>query len=90
MAQPQEGSKLVACATTRYELELFSGTVVGEPESEALNAGQGSVLQRLFRQREVAQANHSLVVRSPAGESRTFRVATTSAAVPARVRPCSG
>jgi hypothetical protein len=85
VVQPQEGSRVVACATSRYEFEIFSGTVLGTPKSEAMNAAEG-VLARLT-QRAVCQAVHELIVRTPDGESRTFRVGTTDAAVPAQVRP---
>lgn len=75
---------MAACASSRFEFELFSGTVTGEPQSEAQNADE-SLLSRVF-QRGVVQANHELVVRSPEGESRTFRVGTTTAQLPAQVR----
>lgn len=86
VAQPQEGSKIAVCAKSRYEFELFSGTVSNTPKSEALNAGEGSLWQRLLRRRDVAQANHSVVIRAPAGESRTFRVATNTEKLPAKVK----
>lgn len=82
--QPQEGVKLVACATTRYEFETFSGTVV-ETKSEALNAGM-NLIQRFILRQPVCQAVHELVVRAPDGTGRTFRLGTASADVPAQVR----
>lgn len=87
VVQPQEGSKVVACAESRYEFEVFSGTVLGVPKSEAQNAAEG-LLKKLFGfGKGACQAVHEMVVRTPDGTSRTFRFGTTSADVPAQVRP---
>ena len=86
VVQPQEGSKVVACAESRYEFEVFSGTVLGTPKSEAQNAAEG-LLKRFFGfGKGACQAVHEMVVRAPDGMSRTFRFGTTSADVPAQVR----
>ena len=83
MVLPQEGSSLIACATSRFELETFSGTVT-DTKSDALNASQNPILQFIFR-KPVCQAVHELVVRSPDGVSRTFRFGTESPDIPASV-----
>lgn len=83
--QPQEGSRVVACAESRYEFEVFSGTVVGSPNSEALNAGENFLKKLLGFGKSTCQATHEMVVRTPDGVSRTFRFGTTSADVPAQV-----
>lgn len=85
VVQPQEGTRVVACAASRYEYELFSGAVVSTPRSEATNAATG-FLDRLLK-RTACQAVHELVVQTPDGESRAFRVGTSTAAVPAQVPP---
>lgn len=87
VVQPQEGSKVVACAESRYEFEVFSGTVLGVPKSEAQNAAEG-LLRRFFGfGKGACQAVHEMVVRAPDGNARTFRFGTTSADVPAQVPP---
>eukprot|EP00892_Ulva_mutabilis_P001097 jgi/Ulvmu1/10989/UM007_0169.1 len=84
VVQPQEGSKVVACAESRYEFEVFSGTVLGAPKSEAQNAADG-LLKRFFGfGKGACQAVHEVVVRAPDGISRTFRFGTTTADVPAQ------
>jgi hypothetical protein len=88
VVQPQEGSRVVADSNTRYEFELFSGTVTS-CSSEALAASSNPLvaaarLVGLWRRPPVA-AVHELVVRSPSGASRTFRVGTGTADVPAAV-----
>lgn len=82
---PQEGSKVVADAASRYEFELYSGSVVS-CKSEAL-APSGSPLAALSRalglnKRPPAAAVHELVLQAPDGTSRTFRVGTATADVP--------
>lgn len=88
VAQPREGCRVVADANTRYEFELFSGTV-SSCKSEALNPGDGGLLAAaaravgLLRTQAVA-AVHEWVVTAPDGTSRTFRAGTSSADVPAQ------
>jgi hypothetical protein len=84
--QPQEGTRVVACAASRYEFEVFSGTVAGAPKSEALNAGESLLKRVLGFGKGRCQATHEMVVRTPDGVSRTFRFGTASADVPAQVR----
>ncbi len=83
------GLQVVACASTRYEYEIFSGNVVSVT-SEALVASQ-SLLLNLARsvglwKKPALGALHQMVVRSPEGQARTFRFATETADVPAQVR----
>lgn len=85
VVQPQEGSKVVACAESRYEFEVFSGTVLGAPKSEAQNAAESLLKRVLGFGKGACQAVHEMVVRAPDGTSRTFRFGTTSADVPAQV-----
>ncbi|KAK9810308.1 hypothetical protein WJX72_008368 [[Myrmecia] bisecta] len=87
VVQPQEGVKVVACAQTRYQFELFSGSVVST-SSEALNATSNWAIALarkvgLWRAAPLA-AIHQLVVQAPDGRARTFRFATESAEVPAQ------
>jgi hypothetical protein len=76
---------VVACAESRYEFEVFSGTVVGQPTSEALNAGDNLFKRLLGFGKSTCQATHEMVIRTPDGASRTFRFGTASADVPAQV-----
>lgn len=85
VVQPQEGKRVVACAESRYEFEVFSGTVVGKPESEALNAGENFLKKLIGFGKGTCQATHQMVVRTPDGVSRTFRFGTASSDVPAQV-----
>lgn len=87
VVQPQEGNKVVADSVTRYEYELFSGSVTS-CSSEALQAAGNLLLTAaravgLIKKPPVA-AVHTFIVRAPDGMSRTFRVGTESAAVPAQ------
>ncbi len=87
VVQPQEGLKLVADAFSRYEYELFSGRVL-TVKSEALQPSAG-LLQAALRalgvlRRPPAAAVHEYAVQAPDGTSRTFRVATPTADVPAQ------
>lgn len=88
VVQPQEGAKVVADAETRYEFELFSGTVTScsseaqQPASNWLLTAARAV--GLWKAPPVA-AVHTWVVRAPDGASRTFRAATATADVPAQV-----
>jgi len=89
VVQPQEGFKLVADAYSKYEYEVFSGTVI-TCTSEALNPQDGNILLTIARavgllRKPAAKAVHSLAVKAPDGTSRTFRVATENAGVPALV-----
>lgn len=86
VVQPQEGFKLVSDSNSRYEFELFSGTVTS-CSSEALQVQSNPLLAAaravgLLRNSAVA-AVHELVVQAPSGGSRTFRVGTSTADVPA-------
>eukprot|EP00884_Botryococcus_braunii_P011594 jgi/Botrbrau1/20435/Bobra.145_2s0002.3 len=87
VVQPHQGRQVVACASTRYEYEIFSGSVVSVA-SEALVASQ-SLLLNLARsiglwKKPALGALHQMVVRSPDGQARTFRFATETADVPAQ------
>ncbi|KAK9834837.1 hypothetical protein WJX81_002704 [Elliptochloris bilobata] len=88
VVQPHQGQQVVACAASRYEYEVFSGSVT-DAASQALVAGQ-SVLLAAARamgawRTPAVTAVHELVVRSPSGQSRTFRFGTASADLPAQV-----
>jgi hypothetical protein len=87
VVQPQEGAKVVSDSNSRYEFELFSGTVTS-CSSEALQVNANPLLAAaravgLLRKSAVA-AVHELVVQAPNGNSRTFRVGTATADVPAQ------
>jgi hypothetical protein len=88
VVQPQEGAKVVADAESRYEFELFSGTVTScSSEAQAAANNWAITAARavgLWRTPPVA-AVHTWVVRAPDGASRTFRAATATADVPAQV-----
>ncbi|GFH11389.1 uncharacterized protein HaLaN_06878, partial [Haematococcus lacustris] len=93
VVQPQEGCKLVADAYSKYEYEVFSGKVISV-KSEALQPGS-SLLRSLLRaagilRKPAAAAVHEFVVQAPDGTSRTFRVATPTADVPAQITDRSG
>ena len=80
--------QVAACASSRYELEVFSGEVV-RVDSEALVQEQSVLLAaartaNLWRSRPLASV-HQMVVRAPDGQARTFRFGTESADVPAQV-----
>lgn len=85
VVRPEEGSKLVNCAVTRYRFEVFSGTV-REISSEALNKSDNVLLAlgrltRIWRNRQV-QAVHEMLVVSPDNSGKTFRFGTESSNVP--------
>lgn len=87
VVQPQEGAKVVSDSNSRYEFELFSGTVTS-CSSEALQVNGNPLLAAAravgqLRKSAVA-AVHELVVQAPNGNSRTFRVGTATADVPAQ------
>eukprot|EP00887_Chlorella_sp_A99_P006770 scaffold3.g6770.t1 len=88
VVQPQEGCKAVADSISRYEYELFSGTVTSA-SSESLVNEQNWLLAAARRVGIVRQpptgAVHTLVVQTPSGLQRTFRFATATADVPAKV-----
>jgi hypothetical protein len=89
LVQPQEGSKRAACASCRYDFELFSGTV-RTTTSQALTVGDGPLAAAgraagTLLGRAPAAAVHELDVVSPGGAARTFRVGTPGADVPAGV-----
>ena len=90
---PHEGAQSAADSASRYEFELFSGEVAAI-NSEALVAsggGVGALFGAALRSAGFARragppaAVHELVVRSPSGLARTFRAASATADVPARV-----
>lgn len=88
VVQPQEGFKMVADAYSKYEYEVFSGTVVS-CKSEALQ-GSSNLLYAAARavgiiKKAPPAAVHEFVVQAPDGISRTFRVATETANVPAQL-----
>jgi hypothetical protein len=87
VVQPQEGAKLVADADSRYEFELFSGSVTS-CSSEALEVPGNLLLDfaraaGLWKRLPVA-AVHEFVVQAPDGGSRTFRCGTGTPDVPAQ------
>ena len=80
--------QVAACASSRYELEVFSGEVV-RVDSEALVQEQSLLLAAArtanpWRQQPLASV-HQMVVCDPDGQARTFRFGTESADVPAQV-----
>ncbi|EFJ52995.1 hypothetical protein VOLCADRAFT_85808 [Volvox carteri f. nagariensis] len=86
--QPQEGAKTVADSYSRYEYEVFSGTTVS-CSSTAL-VPSGNLLLTLSRavgliKKPPVAAIHEFVLQAPDSTSRTFRVGTETAAVPAQV-----
>ena len=88
VVQPQEGAKVVADSATRYEFELFSGTVASVSSEAQQPAGNWALAAAraagLWRAPPVA-AVHTWAVRAPDGMVRTFRAATATADVPAAV-----
>jgi hypothetical protein len=88
VVQPQDGNKIVADADSRYELELFSGSVTS-CSSEALEVASNILLDiaratGLWKKLPVA-AVHEFVVQAPDGTSRTFRCGTPTPDVPAQI-----
>ncbi|BDA44546.1 hypothetical protein COCOBI_06-0220 [Coccomyxa sp. Obi] len=88
VVQPHEGCKVVACASTRYEYEVFTGDVVSV-ESEALVSQQSLLLAaaraaNIWRKPPLA-AVHQMVLRAPDGRARSLRFGTATADVPAQV-----
>ncbi|KAG2423402.1 hypothetical protein HXX76_015367 [Chlamydomonas incerta] len=88
VVQPQEGAKTVADGYSRYEYDVFSGTCLGM-SSTALNGG-GNLLLGLGRalglvKKPGVAAIHEFVLQAPDSTSRTFRVGTENASVPAQV-----
>ena len=82
--------QVVACASTRYEYEVFTGDVVSV-ESEALVSQQSLLLAaaraaNIWRKPPLA-AVHRMVLRAPDGRARSLRFGTATADVPAQVRP---
>lgn len=84
--------QVVACASSRYEYEVFTGTVT-EAASQALVGSQSALLAAARAlgawRAPAAAAVHELIVRAPGGQSRTFRFGTASADLPAQVCRCS-
>ncbi|KXZ51879.1 hypothetical protein GPECTOR_11g314 [Gonium pectorale] len=88
VVQPQEGAKTVADGYSRYEYDVFSGTAVSCSSTALVPSGNlllglGRVLG-LLKKPPVA-AIHEFVLQAPDSTSRTFRVGTETAAVPAQV-----
>eukprot|EP00878_Enallax_costatus_P010383 GHUV01010836.1.p1 GENE.GHUV01010836.1~~GHUV01010836.1.p1 ORF type:complete len:576 (+),score=142.43 GHUV01010836.1:158-1885(+) len=87
LVEPQEGCKVVSDANSRYEFELFSGTVTA-CSSGALQLTSNPLLAaaRLVGlvQQPPPAAVHELVVQAPDGSSRAYRVGTAAADVPAQ------
>ncbi|KAG2434511.1 hypothetical protein HYH02_012178 [Chlamydomonas schloesseri] len=88
VVQPQEGAKTVADGYSRYEFDVFTGTCLGM-SSTALNGG-GNLLLGLGRvlglvKKPAVAAIHEFVLQAPDNTSRTFRVGTDTASVPAQV-----
>ena len=80
--------QVVACASTRYEYEVFTGDVVSVT-SEALVSQQSLLLAaaraaNLWRKPPLA-AVHQMVVQAPDGRARSLRFGTATADVPAQV-----
>ncbi|PSC68405.1 SET domain-containing [Micractinium conductrix] len=88
VVQPQEGVKTVADSFSRYEYELFSGRVASAA-SESLVSDQNWLLAAARRvgllKRPAVAAVHTLLVETPAGQQRTFRLGTATADVPAKL-----
>jgi hypothetical protein len=88
VVQPQEGVKTVADAFSRYEYELFSGRVAAA-SSESLVSDANWILAAARRvgllRRPAVGAVHTLLVETPTGQQRTFRLGTPTADVPAKV-----
>jgi hypothetical protein len=88
VVQPQEGCKVVSDSNSRYEFELFSGSVTS-CSSEALQPSDNPLLAaaRLLGvwRRLPVSAVHEMVVMAPDGTSRTFRMGTATADVPAQL-----
>lgn len=79
---------MVSDSNSRYEFELFSGSVTS-CRSEALQPSSNPFVAAarmvgLWRRSAVA-AVHELVVQAPDGSSRTFRIGTATADVPAQM-----
>ncbi|KAI3436374.1 hypothetical protein D9Q98_002427 [Chlorella vulgaris] len=87
VVQPQEGVKVVADSFSRYEYELFSGRVAAAT-SESLVSDSNWLLAAARRvgllKRTAVGAVHTLLVQTPAGQQRTFRLGTATADVPAK------
>jgi hypothetical protein len=95
--QPQEGIRNVVDSFSKYEYELFSGSVVNVT-SESLVAESSQLvpsLGNLIKGNSVLQrwgvlwrphvgAVHTAVVETPTGQQRSFRFSTATADVPAR------
>ncbi|WIA17196.1 hypothetical protein OEZ85_014079 [Tetradesmus obliquus] len=88
VVQPQEGCKVVSDSNSRFEFELFSGSVTS-CSSEALQLSDNPLLAaaRLLGvwRRLPVSAVHEMVVMAPDGSSRTFRIGTATADVPAQL-----
>lgn len=85
VVQPKEGVKVVADSITKYEYELFSGTVVS-CSSEALEWSTNALVAmvRSLLKKPPVVAVHEFVIQAPSGVSRTFRIGTETADVPAQ------
>ena len=82
--------QVAACASSRYEFEVFSGSVASVT-SEALVSAQSTLLAlaraaNLWRKPPLAAA-HQMVVRAPDGRARTFSFGTDTADVLAQASP---
>lgn len=86
--QPQEGVKTVLDSYSRYQFEIFSGTVTSAA-SEALVSGQTWVdsMVRTFGliRRQTIGAIHTLTIENPSGNCRSFKFGTDTADVPAKL-----
>lgn len=85
VVRPEEGAKPVNCSVTRYQFEVFSGTV-SKISSDALNKSD-NIFLALGRftgiwKTPIMQAVHEMVVLAPNGSGRTFRFGTESADLP--------
>jgi hypothetical protein len=86
---PQQGVQRVADAYTKYEYELFSGTVVETSSESSVSVEEGlfAALSRRLRAGSLprCRAVHTALIETPSGRQRTFRFGTASPDVPFKV-----
>jgi hypothetical protein len=86
LMQPHEGSKIVSDSYSKYEYEIFSGSVV-KAESESLVASLSwlKLLGGKLGKSSTTSAMHVMTLESPSGQQRTFKFGTQLAMAPAKV-----
>lgn len=90
VVQPQEGFKMVACAYSKYEYEVFSGKVLTSTSEAVQVSSQNPLISaaksllKLPPSPPIA-AVHTVTAQAPDGSSRTFRFGTPTSEVPAQV-----